>query len=100
MFRPRLSGKHVLERYTPLNPRLYSKTGVCRGIPIFFFLLQSIDCGFSLEPPRCTHNLCFEQKIRKILIFFSLKFSIFKAQKNIWLLQGQGFVMLPLGFAF
>ena len=29
------SGKHVHEMYTPLNPLLYRKTGVCRGIPIF-----------------------------------------------------------------
>ena len=31
---------------------LYSKTGVYRGIPIFLFLLQNIDCVYSLEPPR------------------------------------------------
>ena len=37
----------------PYTPLIYSKTGICRGIPIFFlFLLQSIDCGYSLEPPR------------------------------------------------
>ena len=36
------------------------------GVYLFFlFLLQNIDCGYSLEPPRrlmCTHKLCFEQK--------------------------------------
>ena len=38
-----------------------------RKILIFFlFLLQNIDCGYSLEPPR--RNLCFEAKIRKIVI--------------------------------
>ena len=31
---------------------LYSKTGVCSGIPIFLCLLQNIDCGYSLEQPR------------------------------------------------
>ena len=50
----------------PYTPRLYSETGVCRGIPIFLFLffffffffvvvvflLQNVDCGYSLEPPR------------------------------------------------
>ena len=25
---------------------------VCRGKPIFLVLLQNIDCGYSLEPPR------------------------------------------------
>ena len=29
------SGKHVRVIYTPYAPLLYSKTGVCRGIPIF-----------------------------------------------------------------
>ena len=29
------SGKHVRAMNTPLNPTLYSKTGVCRGITIF-----------------------------------------------------------------
>ena len=37
------SRKHVHVMYTPLNPLLYSKTGVCRGI-----LLKTIDCGYSL----------------------------------------------------
>ena len=37
----------------PYTPLLYSKTGVCRGIPIFLkFLIQNIDSGYSLEPPR------------------------------------------------
>ena len=34
----------------PLIPVLYSKIGVCRGIPIFLILLQNIDCEYSLEP--------------------------------------------------
>ena len=40
-----------------LVPFYIEKTGVCRGIPIIFFflfLLQNIDCGYSLEPPRQT----------------------------------------------
>ena len=42
------------------------------GVYLFLLvLLQNIDCGYSLEPPRrggaeavltSTHNLCFEQK--------------------------------------
>ena len=56
-----------------------------RNVLIFFlFLLQNIDCGYSLEPPRrgvltsnrlaeavltSTHNLCFGAKIRKISIY-------------------------------
>ena len=39
-----------------------------------YFLLQNIDCGYTLV---CTHNLCFEQKIRKISNNFYRKFSFF-----------------------
>ena len=31
---------------------LYSKTGLYRVYLFFLFLLQNIDCGYSLEPPR------------------------------------------------
>ena len=38
---------------TPVDiPILYSKTGVCKGIPIFLIFAPNIDCGYSLEPPR------------------------------------------------
>ena len=39
-----------------------------QGYTFSLFLLQNIDCGYSLEPPKneavltCTHNQCFEQK--------------------------------------
>ena len=39
----------------PLKPQLlYSETGVYRGTHACFFLfvIQNIDCGYSLEPPR------------------------------------------------
>ena len=52
----------------PLTPHFYIvKVGFTGVFIIFLFLLQNIDCGYSLEPPHeavltCTHNLCFEQK--------------------------------------
>ena len=52
----------------PYTLLVYSKTGVCRNIPIFLIFAQNIDCGYLLELPRreavltSTHNLCFEQK--------------------------------------
>ena len=46
------SGKHVRDTYTPLNLILYRKTGVCRSIASFLFLIQNIDCGYPLEPPQ------------------------------------------------
>ena len=38
----------------PLTPLLYThgETGVYKGIHFFLFLIQDIDCGYSLEPPR------------------------------------------------
>ena len=36
----------------PYTPLLYRKIGVGRDRPIFLFLIQNIDCGYSLEPPR------------------------------------------------
>ena len=58
-----------VKRIPPHTPLLYRKTGICRGVSIFLiflFLLQNIDCGYSLEPPRRggsnVYPLCFEQK--------------------------------------
>ena len=57
------SGKHVRVMYTPLNPTLYSKTGVCRGIPIFLIFAQKHRLWVLAEAVlTCIHNLCFEQK--------------------------------------
>ena len=37
----------------PLTPHLYiEKVGFTRVYIFFLFLLQNIDCGYSLEPPR------------------------------------------------
>ena len=33
---------------------------------IFNIFDKKIDCGYTLEPPWRTHNLCFGSKIRKI----------------------------------
>ena len=42
------------------------KLGYAGVYLLFLFLIQNIDCGYSLD---CTHNLCFRAKIRKISIF-------------------------------
>ena len=37
----------------PLTPHFYiEKVGFTRVYIFFLFLLQNIDCGYSLEPPR------------------------------------------------
>ena len=46
------SRKHAHVILTPLNPILYSKAGVYRGIHYFSYFAKNIDCGYSLEPPR------------------------------------------------
>ena len=58
------SGKHAREIHTYPEPHFFlnRKTGVCRGIYIFLFLLENIDCGYSLEPPRQN----FQQFLQKI----------------------------------
>ena len=70
---------------TPLNPTLYSKTGVSRGIPIFRILIQHIDCGYGEVVLTSTHNLCFGAKIRKKKFsaadFF---FTILKLKISVW----------------
>ena len=43
------TGKHVHEKNTPLNPNLYRNMGFAG---VYLFLLQNIDCEYSLEQPR------------------------------------------------
>ena len=50
----------------PLEPHLYIQKFGFAGVYIFFlFLLQNIDCGYSLEPPARrflrVSTICFEQ---------------------------------------
>ena len=50
---------------TPIPQFYIAKLGHA-GVYLFsLFLLQNIDCGYSLEPLKAvitsTHNLCFEQ---------------------------------------
>ena len=67
----------------PLKPHFYiAKLGYAAWVYLFFlFLLQNIDCGYSLKPPHrdgsngeavltCPNNLCFGAKIRKISKFY------------------------------
>ena len=61
-----ISYKHACIMLTPLNPTLYSKTGVYRGIHYFsFFCSKNIDCGYSLEPPRRGGSNEYPQSARR-----------------------------------
>ena len=64
-------GKHVY----PLKPHFYIEKVGYAGVNLFFlFLLQNIDCGYSLEPPCGGSNVCpqsiFLAKLRKISNIF------------------------------
>ena len=67
--------KTCLYSFDPLKPHFYIvKLGFTGVYIIFLILLEHIDCGYSLEPPRRGgsneyKNLCFEQKYEKYLNF-------------------------------
>ena len=60
----------------PLKPHFYiAKLGYAGVYLFFLFLLQNIDCGYSLEPPRRDGSNMYPQsmflaKIRKIAKLF------------------------------
>ena len=82
-----------------LKPHFYiAKLGFAGVYLFFLFLLQNIDCGYSLEPPRRGGSNVYPQsmfwaKIRKISKFFSGKFFIFYNFKNLFILHGHVFVI-------
>ena len=72
-----------LYKFDPLKPHFYVvKLGFTGVYIIFHISAQSIDCGYSLEPPRRGGfneypQSMFWAEIRKILEFFIWKFSFF-----------------------
>ena len=82
----------------PLTPHFYIVKLRITGVYIFFlFLLQNMDCGYSLEPPQavlmCTYNQSFEQKEEKHIKKNHLKMNIFTAVKYYCIFHGRVFVM-------
>ena len=79
-------------------PHFYiAKLGNARVYLFFLLLLQNIDCGCSLEPPRqggsnVYPRSMFWAKIRKYQNFSAENFQFLKL-KNLCLLHGQVFVM-------
>ena len=74
----------------PHTPLLYSKSGVYKGIPIFLFLIQNIDCGYSLE-------IYVSSKNKKNIKIFLLKIFNFYNFDKICLSHGHVFVMCTSG---
>ena len=55
----------------PLEPHFYiAKLGYAGVYPFFLFLLQNIDCGYLLEPPRRGGSNVYPQSM---FFFFSVK---------------------------
>ena len=75
--------KTRLYNFDPLNPHFYIvKLGFTGVYIIFIILLNNIDCGYSLEPPRRRGSneypqSMFWEKMWKISEFFIWKFSFF-----------------------
>ena len=81
-----LHAKHQENMSMKCIPLLYRKTGVYL---FFLFLLQNIDCGYSLEPPHQSNmypQSIFGAKIRKISFFFSAEnFQFLKLKKSLFI---------------
>ena len=77
------------ENMSVLEPHFYvTKLGYAGVYLFFLFLLQNIDCGYSLEPPRRGGSNEYPQsmfwsKNKKNIKNFQLNFSIFKAKKSL-----------------
>ena len=84
-----------------LKPHFYIVKLGYAGVYLFFlFLVQNIDCGYSLEPPRQGSSNVYRvptiyvlSKNMKSIKIFLMKFSIFTAPKNLCILHWQVFVM-------
>ena len=80
------SGKQVHEKYTPGTPLLYSKTGDIYGYGctnFFLILLQNIDCGYSLEPPR-RGGLNVNPQFMYVCFFLLKPFQLLQLRKNLY----------------
>ena len=68
--------KKCLYNFDPIKPHFYiAKLGFTGVHIIFLISAQTIDCGYSLEPPlrggsNEYYNLCFEQKYEEYQIFY------------------------------
>ena len=74
----------------PQTPLLYSKTGVCMGIPVFLIFAPKHRLWVLVRVAvlTSTHNLCltFGAKIRKISFFFSSEnFQFLHLKKSLYI---------------
>ena len=78
----------------PFTPHFYIvKLGFTGVHILFLFLVQNIDCGYSLEPPKRVPTNNVLSKNMKIVKKIQLKIVIFTAMKNCCILHGRVCVM-------
>ena len=100
------SCKHARVTNTPLHPTFnIVKLGFTGAF--FLFLLQNIDCGYSLNRLTeavltCTHHLCFEQKLEKHHNFSSENYLFLGREKLLYItwtcFRNAPFYIVKLGF--
>ena len=68
-----------LYNFDPFKPHFYIvKLGFTGCALLFLFLLQNIECGYSLEPPRRVPTFyVLSRNVKNLRIFFIRKFSFF-----------------------
>ena len=64
--------KHVYWYMQQTQVSVYRTIG-----PLVIIFNPNIDCGYSLEPPLCSHDLCFEQKYEKHQKFSDVIFNFY-----------------------
>ena len=81
-----LSRKHTYIILSPLNPLLYIKTGVYRGIHYFSYFCSKHRLWVPVRTASTsTHNLCFVQKYEKYLSFLSENFQFLERKFSLYL---------------
>ena len=76
------SRKHFRVMYTHYTPLLYSKTGVCRGIPIFLIFVQKHRIWVLVRTASSPQSVC--AKIRKISTFSTKNFHFYNQKISVY----------------
>ena len=85
------SRKHAYIILTPLKPHFYIHVVKLGYVLFFLFLLKSIDCGYSLEPPRrggsneYSQYMSSSRNMKNIRIFLSENFQFLVVKFLVYL---------------
>ena len=74
-----------------LKPHFYIEKMGFAGVYLFFsFVIQNIECGYSLEPPQRGGSNVYPQPMH-FQFFSQLNFQFLQLKKKIYILHGQVF---------